>query len=153
MTLRYSQLEGDKKVERNWTRACSRYSKGDYSGTVISCVTSVELTVNFLIHHEMEVEFELPEKFVTQLMKDSSSLYRKYNHIYLELIKGWKSFNDYQKLWKPISVINKARNKTVHDGELMNKATAKKALVATHTILNRMLMHYETETEITRPDI
>ena len=140
----YSKTSDDKKVERNWNKACGLFGRGEYSVSVVRCGTCVELAVNFAVRQELVFERNLPLPFVNRLLKSANGLRNKYQNILLPIMEEYEDYDSLTKLWNDkIEKINKERNAVAHSGEFRSESTAYKIMQATYEVLQAIMNLYE----------
>ncbi|MGS4884962.1 hypothetical protein [Roseibium sp. MB-4] len=149
----YSEAEDDEKVYRNWTKTLGLFERGEYSAAVLRAAISLELMVNFAIREELVEEKGLPLDFVDKLLKDANGITRKYNGIFLPIMKEYEEYAILKSVWKnKIEKVNERRNRIAHGGEFDNKAPVLNLLTLTHDSLCLIMNLFGSKRKFRKPE-
>ena len=135
----YSEAADDEKVVRNWHKTVGLFERGEYSSALLRAAICLELAVNFVIREELVGAKKLPIDFVNTLLKDANGIHRKFNGIFLPIMKEYEEYDDLKKLWKAnIQKVNEKRNKVAHGGNFENKEPVKAVLALAYEAIMMM---------------
>lgn len=145
----YSEAQDDEKVVRNWNKTRGLHDRREYSVAIIRCATCVELVINFAIREELVKKRELPLAFVDKLLQNANGIQRKFQDIYLPIMKEHQRYDELKKIWSSDIVnINKQRNTIVHSGEFRSKLVSEKLMASTFNVLGRIMNLYNSHIEL-----
>lgn len=138
----YSSATDDQKVHKNWHKATGLFERREYSGAVLRCATSIELTVNLGIRYELVQSRGLPLTFVDKLLLSANGLHNKYQNLYLPIMAESHAINGLKAKWKHIQEINRQRNDIVHSGEFRSEETADQLLRKGYEVIDHIMSLY-----------
>ena len=120
----YSERSDIEKIQSNWKKISGLLKRKEWSGAIVRAATAAEIAANLVVREELEVRRGLEKDFVDHLLIWANGVQGKYQKLVLPTTKNEVFHNEFKRLQKNITEVNKERNKVVHQGQFKKKETA-----------------------------
>jgi hypothetical protein len=144
----YSQRTDIEKILSNWKKVKGLYDRQEWSTVILRTVTAVELSANYAIRQELELNKNIDSDFVDHLLRWANGIQGKFDRLLLPIFKGTEFEKDLKKLKKIVQDINKERNSIAHSGLFKKKSTAEKVIRESKIVINTLVKKYDSQFEL-----